>query len=102
MNEHQANNIPGPEDLPPPGKEPAFLPDPVMDRLLESVMVLSTELWVERDRRRVLEKLLTERGIVSPEDIESYAPNAEEDAERARVRNRLAHRVLGPLAKTGD
>lgn len=81
--------------------EPAFLPHPLLDRLLESVMVLSAELWVERDRRRVLEKLLAERGIVSDEDIESYTPNAEEDAERARLRSQLTHRVLGPLAKTG-
>ena len=82
--------------------EPAFLPNPVLDRLLESVMVLSAELWVERDRRRVLEQLLSERGILSAEDIENHAPTAEENAERARLRSQLTHRVLGPLAKTGD
>ena len=82
--------------------EPAFLPQPLLDRLLESVMVLSAELWVERDRRRILEQLLAQRGIVSPEDIESYTPGADEEAERARQRSQLTHRVLGPLAKTGE
>ena len=82
--------------------EPAFLTQPLLDRLLESVMVLSAELWVERDRRRILEQLLAERGIVSPEDIESYTPSAAEDAERDRQRSQLTHRVLGPLAETGD
>ena len=82
--------------------EPAFLPHPVMDRLLESVMVLSAELWVERDRRRILEQLLQDRGILSAEDIERYTPSAEAESERARQRSQLTHRVLGPLAKTGS
>ena len=82
--------------------EPVFLPHPVMDRLLESVMVLSAELWVERDRRRILEQLLAERGILSADDIESYTQSAEQEAERARQRSQLTHRVLGPLAKSGD
>ena len=82
--------------------EPAFLSHPLLDRLVESVMVLTAELWVERDRRRILEELLKERGILSAADIESYAPAAEQDAERARLRSQLTHRVLGPMAKTGD
>ncbi len=82
--------------------EPAFLSHPLLDRLLESVMVLSAELWVERDRRRILEQLLAEKGIVSPADIETYQPAPDEDAERARLRSQLTHRVLGPLAHTGN
>ena len=50
--------------MPGPGEEPHFLPHPLMDRLLEAVIVLGGELWIERDRRRALESLLESKGML--------------------------------------
>ena len=81
--------------MPGPGEEPHFLPHPLMDRLLEAVIVLGGELWIERDRRRALEALLHEKGLVTPEEIETHS---ETDAEgRQEELTALVTRLLDPL-----
>ena len=81
--------------LPDPGEEPHFLPHPVMDRLLEAVIVLGGELWIERDRRRALESLLHSRGLVTPEEIETHS---ESDPQgRQEELTALVARLLDPL-----
>ena len=81
--------------LPGPGEEPHFLPHPLMDRLLEAVIVLGGELWIERDRRRALESLLHAKGIVAPEEIETHS---ETDSENRREElTALVTRLLDPL-----
>ena len=81
--------------LPGPGEEPQFLPHPLMDRLLEAVIVLGGELWIERDRRRALESLLQAKGIVAPEEIENHSdPDA--DARKQEL-TALVTRLLDPL-----
>lgn len=83
--------------LPGPGEEPHFLPHPVMDRLLEAVIVLGGELWIERDRRRALESLLHSKGVVTPEEIESHS---DADAEgRKEELTALVTRLLDPLRR---
>ena len=81
--------------LPGPGEEPHFLPHPVMDRLLEAVIVLGGELWIERDRRRALESLLHSKGLVAPEEIEAHS---ESDTQgRQEELAALVSRLLDPL-----
>ena len=83
--------------LPGPGEEPHFLPHPLMDRLLEAVIVLGGELWIERDRRKALESLLHAKGVVSPEEIETHA---ETDPEgRQQELTALVTRLLDPLRR---
>ncbi len=81
--------------LPAPGEEPHFLPHPVMDRLLEAVIVLGGELWIERDRRRALESLLRSKGLVAPEEIETHA-EADSEARKQELTT-LVTRLLDPL-----
>ena len=82
-------------ELPGRGEEPNFLPHPVMDRLLEAVIVLGGELWIERDRRRALESLLHSKGLVTPEEIETHS---EADSEgRRQDLAALVTRLLDPL-----
>ena len=81
--------------LPRAGEEPHFLPHPLMDRLLEAVIVLGGELWMERDRRRALEALLESKGIVATEEIENHS---EADPEaRKRELSAFVTRLLDPL-----
>ena len=84
-------------DLPGPGQEPAFLGHPLLDHLLEAVIALGAELWVERDRRRVLEALLAEKGVVTSNEIETYQPDAGEQAARQVAKQQLVDRTLGKL-----
>ena len=88
--------------LPPPGEEPHFLPHPLMDRLLEAVIVLGGELWIERDRRRALESLLQSKGIFAAEEIESWSEGDSED--RKQELSALVKRLLDPLRsmRSGD
>lgn len=81
--------------LPEPGEEPHFLPHPLMDRLLEAVIVLGGELWIERDRRRALESLLQEKGLVTPEEIETHSET--DSQSRQQELTALVTRLLNPL-----
>lgn len=78
-----------------PDVEPHFLPHPVMDQLVDVVLALGAELWVERDRRRIAEKLLAEKGLLSPSAIEAYRETPEERAERAKERDAYVRRLYG-------
>ena len=86
--------------MPPPGVEPAFLPHPLLDRLLEAIVVLGGELWIERDRRKALESLLQSRGLIEPEEIEAHA-GGDPDARQKEL-SALVHRLLNPLRSMSD
>ena len=81
--------------MPGPGEEPHFLPHPVMDRLLEAIIVLGGELWIERDRRRALEALLHAKGLVTPEEIETHS---DADTRKEELAS-LVTRLLDPLRR---
>lgn len=76
----------------------SFLGNPVLDNLVTTVVALSSELWADRRRDRVIERLLAEKGI-SREMIEGYRPTAEDEAEWEEERNRFIQAALGPLLR---
>ena len=88
-----------PIDMPPAEDEPAFLPHPLMDRLVDVALALGAELYVERDRRRVLETLLVERGILAADAIEQHRFDATAQATRDQDRIAFVHRLYGALNK---
>lgn len=55
--------------------------DPAIDTLLAIVLSLGNEVWVMRDRMRVIEKMLEEKGTISRADIEAYKSTPEEEEE---------------------
>ncbi|MEM8981482.1 MAG: hypothetical protein AAGC71_00555 [Pseudomonadota bacterium] len=83
--------------MPAPGDEPQFLPHPLLDALLESVVALGGELWIERDRRMALEALLAEKGILDGAEIEAWKPDAAQAERRAEELKALTDRVLKAL-----
>jgi hypothetical protein len=86
-----------PREYAPPETEPAFLPHPLMDQLLQTVIALGAELWIERDRRMALEAVLIERGIIDADTIENHRPGEDEKQARAAARSALVDRTLGGL-----
>jgi hypothetical protein len=55
--------------------------NPAMDTLLGVVISLGNEVWVMRDRMRIIEKLLEANGTISRADVEAYKPTPEEEEE---------------------
>jgi hypothetical protein len=48
-----------------------------LDDLGRTVLKLAQELWVVRDRQRVLEQVLAEKGIDVADIVENYTPSGE-------------------------
>ena len=83
-----------------PGYErghPHYFRDPVIDHLLEVVLLLGGELWVNRDRQMIMEELLAKEGKVTPEMIEAFKPDDDFTARQAEARRRFTERVYGCL-----
>jgi hypothetical protein len=55
--------------------------DPAMDILLGIVVSLGNEVYVLRDRLRIIEKTLEAEGTISRADVEAYKPTPEEEEE---------------------
>jgi len=55
--------------------------DPAMDILLAIVVSLGNEVYVLRDRLRIIEKMLEAKGTISRADVEAYRPTPEEEGE---------------------
>jgi hypothetical protein len=73
-----------------------------VDQLGQAILTLTEELWVLKDRQRVLEELLAQAGIVSPEALDRHAPDAELAARLATERQELISHVLGALRGSAD
>jgi len=55
--------------------------DPAMDILLGIVVSLANEVYVLRDRLRIIEKMLEAKETISRVDVEAYKPTPEEEEE---------------------
>jgi hypothetical protein len=81
------------------GRNPVYFDNPMIDALVTVSMELGAAMWVQSERLRIMEKLLSEKGVVTTEMIEKYAPN---DADRAAAKaNRDAYigRIYGAFSK---
>ena len=81
---------------------PHYFKDPMIDHLLEIVMLLGGELWVERDRRLVVEHLLATEGNVTPDMIEHFEPDEDLTKQLSESRQTFTKRVFGCLYATDE
>jgi hypothetical protein len=93
--------VPRPGAGPVPAPQPAFFEEPTLDRLLAVTLELGAELWVQRERMRVVERLLGEKGVVTSAMIEQYQPDEAEIAESRAQRDAFVRRVFGAFARDG-
>lgn len=68
------------------------------DQVVAVVMRLAMEICVLRDRLSTQEQLLSERGVLTPEDIESFTPSGDESAARRDARRRLIEGIIDDLS----
>jgi hypothetical protein len=81
------------------GADPVLLEDPVTDALMRMVTELTAELWVERDRRMVLEDVLVDAGVIDLDKLESYVPQGARGERFAAERHALVQSVFKELRR---
>ena len=74
-----------------------FMKDPAMDHLMTALVSVSTELWVQARRMKIMERLLEDHGKVTREMIEGYRPSAEEEAAWRSERDSFIERTFGSI-----
>ena len=74
-----------------------FMKDPAMDHLMTALVSVSTELWVQARRMKIMERLLEDHGKVTREMIEGYKPSAEEEASWRAERDSFIERTFGSI-----
>jgi hypothetical protein len=79
------------------GDNPTYLQDPTLDATVRMVVELAAQVWVERERRIVLEAALADRGLVSRDQLEKYAPDATLAAALKAERNKFVDDVFKSL-----
>lgn len=77
--------------------QPQFFKDPMIDKLLEIVLLLGGEIWTNRDRQMVMEHLLATKGVVTPDLIETFKPDEEFEQNAEELRLRFVNRIYGGL-----
>jgi hypothetical protein len=73
---------------------PLYLGDPKLDKMLGAIVELTAQLYVAKDRERVLEQLLIEKGILTAAELEQYKSSPEFDAEMQKEREELLRAVI--------
>lgn len=68
-----------------------------LDRLMGVVMALAAEVYILRDRNRILEELLQEAGVLKPGAIEDYQPSPQARQAQTTERDAFVARVLSPI-----
>ena len=74
-----------------------FMKDPAVDHLMTALVSVTTEIWVQARRMKIIERLLEDHGKVTREMIESYKPSAEEEAAWQAERDGLIERTFGSI-----
>jgi hypothetical protein len=85
----------------PTGKRPYFL-NPESERILAITMAVAQELAVARQRVDTLERLLAAKGLVTRDEVEGFAPSAEDYAERSLWTQEFIDRILRIVQQEGQ
>lgn len=90
------------QDAFPAGPKPGdrtvtFLENPIVDQMLRSMVTLTMELSVTRERMRAMEQVLDAQGLSVASGIEDLVLSPEEDDARRAMREKLIADVLGPI-----
>ncbi|MEZ5564651.1 MAG: hypothetical protein R3F24_03680 [Gammaproteobacteria bacterium] len=75
-------------------QRPVFSAAPGVDRLFAVCMALTEQLAVANERHDTLIRVLSSKGLVTPEELEAYMPDATVEAAREAQHAQLIKRVL--------
>jgi hypothetical protein len=85
----------------PAGKRPYFL-DKQVERCMAITMAAVQELAVTRQRLDTVERLLAQKGIVAPVEIETFSPSPQASAERGQWTQEYLTRILRIVQQEGE
>ncbi|MGI9290812.1 MAG: hypothetical protein ACR2QG_06010 [Gammaproteobacteria bacterium] len=68
-----------------------------LDKLGQALLTLTKELWVVKDRLRILEAALADANVITPETVDAYQPDADLSELLDTECTQLIERVLGSL-----
>ena len=71
-----------------------WLGDPMLDRMMNVIMGLAEELYVTRDRLRVMEQVLEGRGALNREELDQWQPDNRQQDEILRDRDAFIQAIL--------
>ncbi len=78
-----------------------YFDSPHVSKLVDLVLLLSTELHVTGQRVRALEALLVRSGTLSPGAVDAFEPDTREQESFDTARDRLMHRILRVITEDG-
>ena len=84
------------------GGRPLFLETPAQDDLLAIVVAVAQELAVMRERADTVERLLVQKGILGPEDVEDYKPDQSIDLIREQWRQDYLGRIFRAIKERAE
>jgi hypothetical protein len=70
-----------------------------VDRVGQALLTLTMEVWVLRDRQRILEAALEKSGVLTAGAIDTYEPSDELKTSLRDERHRLIDSILDTLTK---
>ncbi len=76
-----------------------FLGNPHIDNLVSVVIALGSEIWADRQRMRVVERLLESEGKATTAMIEAYVPSPAEKEAWEAERMAMVERVYSMLSR---
>lgn len=76
-----------------------FLGNPHLDNLMTVVIALGAEIWSDRQRLRIVERLMEQHGRVSRDMIEQYVPSPEERKQWESERDAMVRRVYDVMSR---
>ena len=90
---------PWPVQDPGDGRNPVYFENPMIDALVSVTMELGAAQWVQQERLRIMEKLLTDKGVVTTDMIEKYVPSEDERLATKKNRDAYIGRLYGAFSK---
>lgn len=77
---------------------PQYFRDPMIDKLLEVILMMGGEIWTLRHRQAITEELMAKGTTVSPDLIETYIASEASQEKLTEERQELVKRMFGALS----
>jgi hypothetical protein len=76
-----------------------FLGDRRLDALVDVLLETAAQLWVAKRRGAMLESLLVEKGVFTPDELEQHLPSAADAAALRAARGEFVGTIFRSLAE---
>jgi hypothetical protein len=74
-------------------EKPVYFESPVIDNLFNITLELGAALWVVKDRLRVVEELLDQKGVLRHQEVELYRTPPEREREIRAKRDQFIEKI---------